>query len=449
MSTDCIFPQPNPIGGAGGNGAIESAAEFVNALLAVRDQRSNGLNGLSTAEVESISKAMQAARSARSQTANSMSTQMQGLFACERPLLSNFIANVVFPLAGDEYLIEKMGDRFIGGARLANLPIPARGRVDPFDCELPAQPLRESDGKYVKGAFALGMGAAMWFWGRQGLAAHAIPAQLIAPMLIYTVEGYRVGHQGSLLGFPSVYGLGVFAKGLGLVTPIHTIIRGVQCVERPSGRSIEPSVGRALEVVLALSCVSLALPSLLPAATPGRWYFEALTQLTPVLFPVLTGFIASFFKKQGPQITDETRFDRYKDADVRQLYGLYAGAVFIQALLHLVTGFTTPLALLGSDLSLPGITSWLSTRLMDSFTAIPGSLFAQNLYAVWDLRRLGYVTTSTAVKTSFSFFASHVLIGPGATWLGLWGWRERVISGLSTLNKVQANGHATNGKAKH
>lgn len=400
---------------------------------------------------------MQNARSARAQTANSMSTQMQGLFACEWPLLSKFISRVVFPLAGDEYLIEKMGDRFIGGARLAKLPIPARGRVDPFDCELPAKPLHESYGKYVKGAFALGMGTAMWLWGRQGLATPVDAAQLIAPMLIYTIEGYRVGNQGSLLGFPSAFGLGVFAKGLGLMAPVHSIIRGVQCVERPAGRSVEPAVARALVPALALSCFSLALPSLLPADVPGRPYWEMLSKLTPLLFPVLTGLITSVFKRQGPQATsDESRFERYQDLDVAILQRSYWCAMIMQTIMPLVTMAATgyPLALLAGGFFPSNIVSAVSTRLINSATVIPGTLLVQGLYSVWDLRRLGYVTTQTAVRASFSVLAGHVLTGPGVMWLALWSWREQVISGLSTLNKLQingksANGNATNGHAKH
>lgn len=413
------------------------------------------MSGLTTADIEGISKTMQDARSARSQTANTMSTQMQGLFACEWPLLTDFISRVILPLAGDEFFIEKMGDRFIGGARIAKLPIPARGRVDPFDCELPATPLRESHGKYVKGAFALGMGAAMWLWGKQGLASPVSPAQLIAPMLIYTVEGYRVGQQGSLLAIPSIFGLGIFAKGLPLVAPIHSMIRAVQCVERPTGRSVEPHIARALHFALAFSCISLAIPSL-SLNISGRSYWEMLSQFTPVLFPVLTGVFSSIFKKQAPQTADdESRFDRYKDADVPLLQGAYGGALVAQAVLHFVTAPSNPLAILSSGMSVSGIASCLSARLVDSTTAFSGTLLAQGLYSVWDLRRLGYVTTKTAVKTSCSVLAGHVLAGPGMMWLALWSWREGVISGLSTLNELatpketKSNGHATNGHAKH
>jgi hypothetical protein len=414
---------------------MESAAELVNALVAVRDGRPDGLRGLQESDIESIAKTMQDAREARMRTANSISTQMQGLFAFEKPFLSSFVALILMPFADSECLIERIGDSSAGSSRLAKLPIPSRRRVDPFHCELPAKPLQESHGKYIKGAFTLGLGAVTWLYTRRGSSAGPVtPSPLIAPMLIHTIEGYRVGHQGRLLGFPVLFGLGTFALGTRWTVPIHSIVHAVQCVERPSGRSVEPHVVQAMHFALFFVCLTLALPPLLPLHIPSRWSWEKLSQFAPVSLPLLTRVISIGRKQQRSVAEGDARFDRYKDADVPLLRRAYGSAVLALAVLHLMV-VRDHYGWFRSDVSVPGLTSYLSKRLNNRLMAVSGTILLQGLYSVWDLRRLGYVATEVAIRASALVLAAHVLVGPETMWLGLWSWREGVVSGLSTLNR--------------
>ena len=53
-----------------------------------------------------------------------------------------------------------------------------------------------------------------------------------------------------------------------------------------------------------------------------------------------------------------------------------------------------------------------------------------NIYSIWDLRCFGYIKTRDGVICALSVVAGQILVGPGASWAGLWHWREGVIAGL-------------------
>lgn len=52
------------------------------------------------------------------------------------------------------------------------------------------------------------------------------------------------------------------------------------------------------------------------------------------------------------------------------------------------------------------------------------------LYTAWDLRRRGYTTSREAKRAAAGFVVGQVLIGPGASYAGLWRWREGVLAQL-------------------
>lgn len=64
------------------------------------------------------------------------------------------------------------------------------------------------------------------------------------------------------------------------------------------------------------------------------------------------------------------------------------------------------------------------------FTVLPMLLFL--LYTVWDIRSLGYITTPTARKVAAGVLMGQILVGPAATYAGLWYFRECVFEDLSS-----------------
>lgn len=60
------------------------------------------------------------------------------------------------------------------------------------------------------------------------------------------------------------------------------------------------------------------------------------------------------------------------------------------------------------------------------------SNFTGNIYSIWDLRHLGYVSTRPAVRAGVYVLAGQSLVGSGASWAGFWYWREDQVAGLIT-----------------
>ncbi|RYP59544.1 hypothetical protein DL769_008486 [Monosporascus sp. CRB-8-3] len=129
-------PKSDPIGGQGGNGAIEFAAKFLDALLKVRDDRLNKLAELSDQDVEMLFGQVQGARQARAETLVKAAPDRQALSAFENPLASSLVYKFTLPLAGDELLENMFGKIVLGAARIKYMPVPRRPRAVPYTDEL-------------------------------------------------------------------------------------------------------------------------------------------------------------------------------------------------------------------------------------------------------------------------------------------------------------------------
>lgn len=58
------------------------------------------------------------------------------------------------------------------------------------------------------------------------------------------------------------------------------------------------------------------------------------------------------------------------------------------------------------------------------FAFAAGAILLWGLYSVWEVRRAGFTTTREAVAAAVAVVVGQVLVGPGATYAGLWWWRE-------------------------
>ncbi|KAJ5531336.1 hypothetical protein N7527_004729 [Penicillium freii] len=150
--------QPNPIGGQGANGAMESCAELVNAILRKKGSRNGSLANLTDQDIEDIFTETQAARHGRAEDIIRIAHEMQALNAYENRVISTIVNSLVQPLIGDEFVYGRIGDVFIGSSAVEKLPIPYRLRAIPFSDERPARPLSKAVSKYVRRAFVGGMG---------------------------------------------------------------------------------------------------------------------------------------------------------------------------------------------------------------------------------------------------------------------------------------------------
>ncbi|KAK0732348.1 hypothetical protein B0T21DRAFT_349370 [Apiosordaria backusii] len=433
------------IGGMGGNGAIETAAEFVNFLLKARDSRPNGLRGLTTREIEAISRNTQNARYERAKYIVKMGHEIQALFAFEKPLLSTFVFNAVLPLSGFEHQLGQVGSRFLGSSKLDFLPVPPRPRAVPYDHELLAKPIRGWPLMVIKTLFSAGMGLPL---ARPFQAPPLLNAQLqgvytlsqvISPLLTYTIEGHRGGNRGTLLSLPSVFVAGIQASRVGLnkIAPIHGILAAFQTFRVPPGRRVNIHIARALVPSLALGYV---IPTLFVFKstwnTTGGFISKGLMTATPLLFSVFTAAFSTVSKRGETKVTDSRyaiteqnkddntqaepeAFERYKKDDIPALRSAYRFAVVTQTAVHV--------ALLAHGYICLKATLFQLASLSFSMSGAAG-LFGETLYSIVDLRLLGYVTSWQAAKVSLLSAVSQIVLGPGATMAGVWSWREEVIA---------------------
>jgi hypothetical protein len=443
----------------------------------------------------------------------------QALFSHENMFRSSLALRVIFPLVGPEAAFARIGGRVAGAARLKHLPFPSRPRLVPFNHELPAKPINAKSASRIRALFAIGMGATAYIasralrispqklggWGDLGpitqrwigngavnevlqkyvsVFAHPILgsdintkiqlmyflSQLVSPLLIYTVEGYRVGNQATLLTLPSVFLFFVQLKGIGLTAPVYSMLSALQGFASSEGRFVPVEVARALVPAITASYILPSIMMFLPTKNTESWQsWIALWQFGPPLFStstMLLSYAIRWLKKRQnktakqPAVGQVTKADkessledkdalqdRYKGADVPSLQFAYDYAFVVQATAHLATiayAYSHP------DVSLARLLGGLPNTFQREYPDMPvatelsiffkydmllafTAIIGQNLYTVWDLRRAGYIKTHDAVKAAIGVILGQVTVGAGATWAGLWRWRESVLSGLSTF----------------
>ncbi|KFA74418.1 hypothetical protein S40288_03978 [Stachybotrys chartarum IBT 40288] len=480
--------KPNPVGGQGANAAMESCAELINALLDAKKEVGS-LNKLTNTDIEKVFRKTQDARHERAHLVVDAAHEVQALMAYENPLLSTIALQVVLPNAGNEFMLSKLGDIFAGGASLRHMPMPNRPREVPFNDELPAKPVATRTSKIVLGAFMAAMSLialsttatfqlplpqfqapiVSGFFGKDNFFTNYLnslvsaisqplvdtyPAarlqllnfasQLIAPLLVYTIEGYRLGNQGTPLSIPVLFVSALHFVGFGRVAPFHGVLAALATHKMPTGRAIPQEVAQSLIPALIVGYMIPTAMAFMPTPSVAAWQnWIFLSLFAPFLFSLATFWLSSFkrWANQRPLTAEEkeaSEFDRYRRLDIPALRTTYRFAFIIQAAVHILTvlySYTHPeLSVVDTFLTLrnPFGASWTTASLVLK----AGSLFKynmatgvlamviSNLYSVWELRRHGYITTSEALLLAARVAASQVFVGPGATYVSLWEWRE-------------------------
>ncbi|KAF3002124.1 hypothetical protein E8E14_000136 [Neopestalotiopsis sp. 37M] len=399
--------KPNPISGQGGNGAIESVAELVNAIIRMKDTKSGSLAGLQDADVEAIFTQTQSARHEREKYLIDAAHYQQSLAAHENTFMSKFFLNALVPMGGEETFFSIMGKPFMDAARLEKLPIPSRGRLVPFHDELPARPLSPAIGRVVTGCFSAGMVSLIWLasksmrlpaaglndwaglapisrpWSGLGgglfktiMSAFSYPLEgqppasrvqliyfmthLAAPILSYTVDGHRARNALYPLGLPSVF-LGVMqVLGIGYIAPTHALLEAVQSDTLPTTEVVSPEASEALLPAMALG---YGLPTALMLA-PGfsnsvKQNITAIWQFSPIYVPALISLWKRYMSRRvsGQQLSttekvraSSSRKDAAKATQARKRAYLCTAAV--QTAVHLAT---MAYACSGKDMSIADI----------------------------------------------------------------------------------------------
>ena len=201
--------------------------------------------------------------------------------------------------------------------------------------------------------------------------------------------------------------------------------------QRTSGRIVDAAIAKAAMPALGLGFI---VPSVLMfvLSSPGVWPGKiALLQLAPIAVGPLAAFIAWRIRsREGPQEPDLHQLRMFENRDLPWLQASYAAVFLVTGVVHVWT--------MASIFSSPGLSvmSVFWTNVVSDFLKWDLAIYAACLslwclHSVVEMRRMGYITTSTTWKAAMAVAASTVAVGPVATYPGLWFWRERTIARLS------------------
>ncbi|KAI3322747.1 FAD/NAD(P)-binding domain-containing protein [Xylariaceae sp. AK1471] len=484
--------KPNPIGGMGANGAIETAAEFINALVDTRENRENGLDGLTLGGIRSIFERVQNTRDKRARFTVSSSHQVQALIGMENPIVATFVLRVLVPLAGKHSFPRDVSDRVVGAARLKHLDLPSRPRVVPYEHELPAEPLASLPSSITRTSFCLFLALLVFAsrttvqisldnldselelvsWGSKWFTISEVPvsklsnlvssvasskmtliylfSNMLSPLVIYTVEGSRIGRQGSLIGLPLLFIIGLQIQGIKRSTLSYALINTFHSPQGTVDRSVPLEVAKSLIPALALGII---LPTvLLVSFAPSTDNWQTWIQVFPLLYYALNIIFRTalrFWQPQNSTEDPERHTEWYSTRDIPFLNITYDLVFALQTALHLSTAafisFSTSLSIAdvlwsilfgqrGLELAIPSEQADCIPRNELLWTA--ASVICHSLYSVWELRRQGYITTMIALRAASAVFLGQFLVGPGASWVAVYRWRENVIFKLSSPSSL-------------
>lgn len=277
--------------------------------------------------------------------------------------------------------------------------------------------------------------------------------QLISPLLIYLVEGHRIGNQLTPLAFPILIFCALQFQGVIRVAAGYAILFPLFSHSIPTGRPVSLHFANALVPSLIIAWFIIpALLLLVPLSSSMEKLSTTMWHVSPILFIFLAKVTALLLEqlRQRPSSTHgavqaDTLVASYQNQDVRRLKLAYQVAFWSQSLSHLAVHVRTgisPMTTSGlglhqlSDVLTRGSSSIAKAQqtsaLLGPEMAVATLVFlCSNLYSVWDLRRVGYIKTNTAVWAAASILVGWLAVGPGATWAALWYWREDIISSLA------------------
>lgn len=237
----------------------------------------------------------------------------------------------------------------------------------------------------------------------------------------------------------TVYSLIYSLIGPSSVLPFFCLSSVLFSTKSTVHRPVDPKVAKSIVPGVLLGYVVPTVAALLPIRDAKlRHYVGAVWQAYPLLCAVFTRGLAAVRTKMtnGGQPEAETKVEErpinYAPPSELQMYTNEDVAP-----LKLSHGCALALCL-----AAPFIAKSVSTDVTPSaIQVVPfgtnagvisaASGLAYSLYAVWELRSLGFVRTKQAMLGGMACVGALVLAGPGAMIAGIDYWREHVISSLS------------------
>ncbi|KAH7144772.1 hypothetical protein DER46DRAFT_651354 [Fusarium sp. MPI-SDFR-AT-0072] len=455
----------DPASGQGGNGAMESAALFVNALVR---QLKLSPQGPSDSQIDSALSEVHALRYERAKRLVEQAHSLQMMISQRFPF-ARFLFKHLVSLFGQDAFIDIVTPICCEATRIQGIPVPKRPHFVPFEDELPAKPIKGGLARRVPWVLAtgtlglslfaalknkdFGAGTGVLYSALQRLGAGGLLTELVGqssaaglanliPVLSgWLIEGSRRGNSLNPLSWTTVYSLIYSLIGPSSVLPFFCLSSVLFSTKSTINRPVDPKMAQSIVPGVLLGYVAPTVAALLPIRDAKlRHYVGNLWQAYPILCAVFTRGLAAIHTKTINSSQPEA------DTKVEDRPINYAPPCELQmytnedvAPLKLSHGFALAICV-----AVPVITKTISTTNWTLSTISQVAPFGPNtgiisaasglvysLYAVWELRSLGLVRTKQAVLGGLASVGALGLAGPGAMIACIDYWREHAISSLS------------------
>ncbi|VUC26567.1 unnamed protein product [Clonostachys rosea] len=401
----------DPVTGQGGNGAIESGAVLVNALLRKFDDCSSVLN---QDDLESVLAQVRTSRFDRAQNAVEQGYWLQNAFT-KRTIMGKFIARYLMPTLGTFGVLYRGVEFCAPSTSLERLRIPRRPHAVPFEDELPAKPLKKTNPicKIVSISFftLISLVSAQLIQAPMELdllindlaPSGSDPALTMLLAVTYLtnwasllsmalVESNRVGNQLSSLVFIGIFAVVNYFLWPGTMAPLACIFAHFTC-SSIVGRYVTLDTAR---MVLPIVVLGYCIPALL-----------ALRSLEPQSIAIWRSApLGCFLLARSLSASKDTRLEteRSKFHNI-----LVKSDVPLIRIIHLVAFAASATAWivsvrycgLGTSIVFGGKNAVLEAL---GFSVYDGFIFTLSLLMLslgagpWNLRMHGYITTLQAIS---------------------------------------------------
>ena len=116
---------------------------------------------------------------------------------------------------------------------------------------------------------------------------------MLSPLLIYTIEGYRIGRHGTVLSLPFIFMIGMQVQGISKISPLYALLSAFHSEQNPVDRAVRIDLARSLIPALVLSVIASTTLPIAPNAQS-----ELLARLDPSLTTIYLAALTAISERQ-------------------------------------------------------------------------------------------------------------------------------------------------------
>ncbi|KAF4452829.1 hypothetical protein F53441_4383 [Fusarium austroafricanum] len=467
----------HPVGGQGGNAAMESVALLTNNLVKALGQSTSG--HLSPSQVEAIFADVQSRRKSRLAFNHRYSNSRAHTEALDTPL-KRFVALQLIPLVDEQVVTLSYCSQHPGGEMLDMIPVPLHKNLIPYKQELLGEPRSRGCIQWILVA-VYGILLVVASFARRNASNQSssnvsstldlyqifdtlvrghlifqnqlsfdytldwlsdLPlsqlyafGQFVQPIAIIIIEGYRGRNRLTPLGLPILWLILIQYAGLGVAMPlyflVYTLVSDLEFYWWPLRRLVPLLDASTLIVATSFGepiRIALVFNSLTNATIPEA--FQRARWISFLIVPVIAYGFRLLIKRNYPLTGTKSGLD----LETHGLMKIFLRFATCGAFGHWfgIVGFLkdfdtlsipSQLSSIGLQTLLNAFCQTIQAILEDGFWVYCLASYIWTVQAIWDLQRVGRAR-ARAFNAAFGVLLSFIAFGPGASLSGVWFMRE-------------------------